>query len=203
MISPKRLHALPVQSPNISDINEFRLRQKKAFLTNETWCWINIPKCASKKINRAVTPGWREVSHDEAMELKTFAVIRDPHDRFISGIYEYKSRYKLTEPMEWFLLEWWKRPWHFDEHLIPQSKFIEGFDPLLVPINNIADVLIEHGIASPAQPMFKTIRRDPASKFDQLDDFYKSHRDRIDDIVQRDYSDDQDLWRLFIKSSKN
>lgn len=203
MISPKRLRELPVQSPKISDINEFRLRQKKAYLANETWCWINIPKCASKKINQAVTPGWREVSRDEAMDLKTFAVIRDPRDRFISGIYEYKSRYKLAESMEWLLLEWWKRPWHFDEHLIPQSKFIEGFDPLLVPIDNIADVLIKHGIADQKQRKFKTIRRNPASKFDQLGEFYRSHRGRIDEIVQRDYSDDLDLWRLFIKSAKN
>lgn len=186
------------------DVNEYRRLAKKPFLSNGEWCWINIPKCASKKITKIVAAGWKEVDFQSAQQLKTFAVIRDPYERFLSGINEYKLRRNRKESVGELIETWWDQPGNFDEHLIPQSDFLGGFDDtLLVPIDNIIDTLVEAGIISQLTDQYQSIKKNPTSKFDQLNDFLVNKRELLDEIVHRDYAQDLETWRLFIKSSKN
>lgn len=103
--------------------------------------YINIPKCATNwgKAAFGRRLKWKQANYHDAKLLKrgytAIVFLRDPVDRWTSGMAEYISRYGYNSSM--FIQQLEKQPLvgelinktvAFDEHTVEQITFLEGLD---------------------------------------------------------------------------
>lgn len=96
--------------------------------TNGRVAFVTIPKNASSSIKMPlIQAGF--VPSTEHTDLPTFAVVRDPVDRYWSGVREFEHRNK------WFVNHQREPIRVWDEHTMHQHVFLMPFhDPVLVPL---------------------------------------------------------------------
>lgn len=94
--------------------------------------YVNIPRNASTTITAVLAEnGWHK-RHDPT-DLPAVAVVRDPYDRYWSGVREYERRHNRQADRSVV------RVW--DEHTLPQHVFLMPFEGYgLVPLERL-DVL--------------------------------------------------------------
>lgn len=88
------------------------------------YVFIHIPKNASSAMKQNLIRSGYEF-HEGATDKKAMALVRDPIERYISGVYEYWSKNSdMSFPA---FIESVEHPQIFDEHTRPQSDFLEDF----------------------------------------------------------------------------
>jgi hypothetical protein len=113
--------------------------------------YIDIPKCATNTIHtlaRSLYSDWQE-SHiyfkNKLTKYTLVTAIREPFNRYISGVCEYEQRKKriTTEHLK-------KHVFMFDEHTRPQYHFLEPFTHMkynvsaIVMNDNFEENLLNH-----------------------------------------------------------
>ena len=103
--------------------------------------YINIPKCATNWGKKAFdsTLGWRRTNYHDSKLLKqgyeAIVFLRDPLDRWTSGMAEYVNRYGynaslFTQQLEKqrLAIDIINKTMAFDEHTVEQITFLDGLD---------------------------------------------------------------------------
>lgn len=122
--------------------------------------FVNIPKCASSYTKDMLTPiGWRHhnfISYPEIQPRCSIITLRDPIDRWVSGICEYFFLYHRTINSDEFTNAFYDLLMDritFDDHTEKQIYFIDGLDLakckfLMCDSNygiNLAKIISSHG----------------------------------------------------------
>ena len=108
-----------------------------------THCYVPIPKCGTNSL-RATFPEWRAEDHRNGIDIAGFAIVRNPVDRWFSGIAEATFHHDPDRDYDTMLdaarnagrFEW-------DNHTRPQSEFLHGFDVELVKLEHATDYISE------------------------------------------------------------
>lgn len=91
--------------------------------------FVNIPRCASTTITAVLAEnGWHK--SDDPTDLPAWAVVRDPYDRYWSGVREYEKRHNRHADRS--IVRVW------DEHTLPQYVFLMPFrEVTAIPLDRI------------------------------------------------------------------
>ncbi len=93
-------------------------------------CYINIPRCASHVLKRALGCCGFHETNVTALDLREYwiwTVLRDPFERFVSGFCEYQIRNRKQPGGTLSVAQVVDRLYErFDEHFERQSWFVEG-----------------------------------------------------------------------------
>lgn len=123
---------LITKSPNIYDkghsIGQFFYSPCKSL------AYVPIPKCASTWATKFLTEGlsWivsKDTDRIQDYTFRNLVVLRDPIDRWISGMAQYMTTHHSDLPMQGReILEFIFRRVDFDPHTTPQVNFISGLE---------------------------------------------------------------------------
>ncbi len=97
--------------------------------------YVPIPKVATNSL-RATFPEWRAEDHKNGIDIPGFALVRDPVDRWFSGIAEATFHHDPDRDYDTMLQiarDEGKFVW--DNHTRPQSEFLTEFDVELVKLD--------------------------------------------------------------------
>lgn len=102
--------------------------------------YVPIPKCATNSL-RATFPEWRATDDYEG-GAHLFALIRDPVDRWFSGIAEATFHYDPDRDYDTMLdVARTEGRFVWDQHTQPQASFVNGYDVELVALDYAADYI--------------------------------------------------------------
>lgn len=157
------------------------------FFVNNHVLWASVPKNSSRV--------WKNDIFTQMVDIDNlppiywgFIIIRDPHQRLVSGLSEWKQRKKRPESLEQMLDQFEALIPETDEHLIPQHYFQEEYPFKLINFENQLTVLPKlamHEIRAPKKRRLKRIPERPR-------DLY-SHP-RVKPLVEKYYPTDLELW---------
>jgi hypothetical protein len=161
----------------------------------------SIPKNSSSVWRNRVfgSPG-STVNIDQLPDISfAFAIIRNPHDRLISGLGEWIKRSNRSESVEQILDDFdYYAVWHqsvndlnFYAHIMPQQYFVEEYDFELFEFtkqNQIATRLAEKNLKVLCDRVTQSVNVDVFKTHEFVDD------ERTQDIVKRYYQKDVELW---------
>lgn len=108
-----------------------------------TVCYVPIPKCGTNSL-RATFPEWRAEDRKEGFNVPGFALVRNPVDRWFSGIAEATFHHDPDRDYDTMLdtaRNTGKMVW--DNHTRPQAEFLHDFDVELVKLDNASEYVQE------------------------------------------------------------
>lgn len=168
-----------------------------AIVSNGELAYVAIPKCASSTLKTILGDlgwKWRKGIGPE----KPFTVVRDPVERWISGITQsfHKHRNDVLKRMYKDITPFVQDPW-FDIHTAPQSSFLKGFiSPTLFKVESLDKLkqwLAERDVLLPELTRKNVSKGDRAKKalYDYLcTALTDAHCDRL----RAFYKDDVELY---------
>lgn len=162
-----------------------RMRPTHFYVDNSVM-YVSIPKNSSKQWRMKVFSHQINIDNPPLCE-HAFAIIRDPHDRLISGITEWIKRKRKRFDVEYVLDNFEQLIPEQDEHLIPQHYFTSEYDFTLINFNQ--QVAHAGWLTSTYGVRHNPRLRGTPGKTDPLATDIRTCR-----IVQQFYPTDQELW---------
>lgn len=173
---------------------------------NAEFCWTSVPKNANMVFRNFLQKiGIPAVPYNHELGLNyNVCVMRDPRTRLISGMGEYCRRQRLENsgPALQTLFETLLNDSsQFDEHLEPQVAFLQGKSYThILKFENLYVETIQHPYLSSHEPIISRymnpdrLGNSRHYEHESLEDIYKAHQTVCDDIIDRYYRRDHDIW---------
>lgn len=171
---------------------------------NAEFCWISVPKNANM-VYRLILQniGVPRVAYQpmHGQQWSVF-VIRDPRIRLISALGEYSVRQRVrNRSLQALLQALIDNPSKFDEHLEPQSVWVQGrsYTDILL-FENLYQETVEHPFfASHQKVVDRYLKSDRLNnskhhRGKSLHQLYLDHQDLVDIAVKKYYNKDLDIW---------
>jgi len=175
---------------------------------NKRCMWVSIPKNANMNFRYICTSmGMEKKLYENQSADEVFCVVRNPLTRIISGIGEYKARYKRQDTFEELLDELMQSPRSFDEHLEPQVFFINDivfthilkFEDINTQVRNLKYFrknYVFHQRSKMQEFMLNKNRTQISKHFKEpLTKLITHNKDTLDKIVEKYYSYDMEIWK--------
>lgn len=141
--------------------------------------YMHIDKCASTSVSTALSENYfldgKKFKDKELLlqnliskNYKFFAIIRDPYSRWISGLSEFITRFKVSE--KYVISQVSKNKYIFDEHTMPQHWSLEvcynnNIDIKYIRLDNRLEEKINDLINGPDKIVLNELRKsDPLIK---------------------------------------
>lgn len=172
-----------------------KIRAKVDYIVKDNLAYIPVPKCMSSQMREILLPmGWKITQATEAEHL--FGIIRDPIDRWISGLAEtYYAYPEHVERIRSSISDYLVDPWH-DPHTSPQVWYYEKTNIELFRIDQLDDLklwLEEKGLTIQLPSYENTPKNLEKEK---LKDIIKSSlKERHFKILRDYYSEGYNLYR--------
>lgn len=131
--------------------------------------YVPIPKCGTNSL-RATFPEWRAEDHKQGVDIAGFALVRNPVDRWFSGIAEATHHYDPDRDYD-SMLDAARDEGRFvwDNHTRPQSEFLHHFDVELVKLENAGAYILER--------FGRRLRWERSRRWEPAPDLYDKIRD--------------------------
>lgn len=141
-------------------------------------CYVPIPKVATNSL-RATFPEWRAEDHTEGVDIDGFAFVRNPVDRWFSGIAEATFHHDPDRDYD-SMLDAARDTGRFvwDNHTRPQVDFLSHFDVELVKL--------EHASGYIAERFGRTLRWERSRRWEPAADLIPA--------ICEFYAGDLELW---------
>jgi len=189
-----------VQS-QITDCDHDKIHPHRHWQNNQC-VWTQVPKNANMMIRKIC--GKLQMTNTDKPDRtlpERVCVIRNPRTRLISALGEYSKRKKDHRPLRALLEHLCEDATGFDEHLEPQSWYLQEitythilkFEQLDTEIYTVPTFAQHRSVVDTViRPQRLTYSKHHSG---DLQDIIEEHQDLVEQCVEKYYALDQDIWQ--------
>jgi len=184
-------------------ITNTKLAQPAVYIKDNRCMWTSIPKNANmlfRGICKSVGMNRRLYTGQQADQ--SFFIIRNPLNRLVSGLGEYRRRRQLNVGLVDLLDQLYENPVSFDEHLEPQLVYVAGKSYThIIRMENLKTEIMEVPYIRHNGAEVVRIRIDPNKttnsrhlKGQPMEKWLDENQSKVTAVINKYYATDMQMW---------